>query len=406
MFHIRLLAFLFLLPLSHCFSQNEKVEQMYDVLRSANRAYFDESKNINYLKPLSILIKNQNDFRDIDPYDYQDYIDFLNTAYSYVHATDSITDTTDRILISDKAGISDPVSYIIDKIGDTSVLMLNEAHNAPEHRLFAQSLLKPLRDKGFDYLAIETLYWSDTLINQRKYPISTSGYYSREPYFSNFIRTAIKEGFTIVPYEQETGTGDINERETNQANNLINIITKNPSAKIFVYAGYSHIKKKSDDEDIKWMAERFKDSTGINPITIDQITFKASSNDGLPVLIDLQANNDSLTYPYKDNYDMAILNYGESKQLHQKLDKKDYEVHFENNDKNEFPLILQAYITSEYAESGNRAVPFDQKLITNKKDGITLFLEPNEKYLLIIKDSDNNKLVEKEVQANKKAFKI
>lgn len=407
----RLKYFLLLILSSTLYShtQNEKINQIYDVIDAANRSYLDQNKNIDYLTPLNIIIQNKRLLKDVKDPSTQTYMEFLNTAYSYVHFDDSIIDTQDRIKPSETVEVFDPIPFLTKEIGDKRVVMLNEAHSTPGHRLFAESMLKTLKEKGFKYLAVETLSWSDTLINQRGYPISTTGYYSREPYFANFLRTAIKEGFTIIPYDQQAHqvkTRDINERETNQANNLISAINENPTDKIFVYAGYAHIQKKSEIQDIKWMAERFKDSTGIDPFTIDQTKFTSSKEEKLG-LINLNANNDSITDDFKGTYDVAIVNSQKEAFQHLNLGKQEIKIQLSKNHlDNNILLILQAYIIEEYKEFGNRAIPFDQKLLLNEEKSTSLYLMPYESYFLIIKDEGNHIILKKEVKANGEVVKL
>lgn len=407
---LRFIYSLILFSTFYSYAQNEKIEQIYDILDYANRSYLDQSKNIDYLTPLNILIKNKSILNDIKDPSTNSYMEFLNAAYSYVHYKDSIVSTERRIEISKTTEVFDPVSFLDNVIGDKRIVMLNEAHSIPGHRLFAESLLKILKEKGFDYLAVETLSWSDTSINQRGYPISTTGYYSREPYFANFLRTAIKAGFTIVPYEQQehqVNSRDINERETNQANNLIRVINENPTAKIFVYAGYGHIQKESKIEGIKWMAERFKDSANIELFTIDQTKFITNNKKNQLGLINLNASKDSITNTFKNTYDVAILNSENSEVQNQNSEKQEVKIqlskdHLDSSN----PLILQAYIIEEYNEFGNRAIPFDQKLIINGMENISLYLMPNESYFLVIKDEGSQIILKKEVKANGEVVKF
>lgn len=406
---LRNIFFLFTFSAICSYAQNDKIEQIYNIIDSANRSYLDQNKNIDYLTPLNILITNKSLLNYAKDPSTQSYMEFLNTAYSYVHFNDSIIDTHQRVEIPKSIDVFDPIPFLAKEIGNKRVVMLNEAHSIPGHRLFAESMLKTLKEKGFEYLAVEALSWSDTLINQRGYPISTTGYYSREPYFANFLRTAIKEGFTIIPYEQQAHqvkTRGINERETNQANNLIRVINKNHTTKIFVYAGYAHIQKKSEIEDIKWMAERFKDSTGIDPFTIDQTKFTTSKKDKLG-LINLNASKDSITEVFKNTYDVAIVNSQKENYQHLNLGKREVEIHLSNNYSNKKnPLILQAYLVKEYKEFGNRAIPFDQKLLIGEVESTALYLMPNESYLFIIKDEGNHIILKKEIKVNGEVVKL
>ena len=164
----------------------------------------------------------------------------------------------------------------------TPVVMLNENHWYPKHRKFAIKLLKPLKDQGFTHLALEALYENeDSVINAgRPYPIFPSGYYTREPYFGYLVRKAKELGYTIVGYENYND--DIN-RELGQAQNLKDILGKDPQTKIFVYAGLAHIIEEETDRG-KRMAAHFKEITNIDPLTINQVDVVSDIKDSLVMM--------------------------------------------------------------------------------------------------------------------------
>ncbi|MGB1243339.1 MAG: hypothetical protein ACPG49_12500, partial [Chitinophagales bacterium] len=75
------------------------------------------------------------------------------------------------------------------------------------------------------------------------------------------------------------GRNSKKEREIGQAINIKKILDKDPQAKIFVHAGFGHIKE--DTTLSNWgkaMAGRFKEFTGINPLTIDQVDLSERSH--------------------------------------------------------------------------------------------------------------------------------
>ncbi len=161
------------------------------------------------------------------------------------------------------------------------VIMINELHHVPMHRAFAARMLPILYKKGFRYLAVEAVAETDTQLNERGYPIYDTGGYTDEPIFGDMLRTALKLGFKIVPYEHRTQIKCVppadnpyfcqNERERGQAQNIYErILREQPAAKIFVYAGGGHIQE-SRDQHFSPMATHFKDISGVNPFTVDQI---------------------------------------------------------------------------------------------------------------------------------------
>lgn len=167
----------------------------------------------------------------------------------------------------------DAKEYIIRRAKNEQIVILNEAHHIPIHRVFTSTLLKELYQSGFRYLGAETLSHEDSLLNQRKYPTLASGYYTKEPQYGNLIREALQLGFQLFPYEaatpEEFASGKT--REIAQAHNIEKIIRRDPKAKILIHCGYSHVFETPLESDWeKAMAGRVKEFTGINPFTINQ----------------------------------------------------------------------------------------------------------------------------------------
>jgi hypothetical protein len=168
--------------------------------------------------------------------------------------------------------------YILEKAGKTNLLIINEAHHQPRHRVFTESLLKKLYEEGYRYIGFETLDSKDSLLNTRKYPVETSGYYSNEPSFGNLIRTALRLGYTVFPYEAK-GNGET--RETGEANNIKAFMDKNNNGKYVIHCGFDHAIEDSTHNDWKLaMAGRLKVLTGIDPLTIDQVQLTETSDPG------------------------------------------------------------------------------------------------------------------------------
>ncbi|HEU4670420.1 MAG TPA: hypothetical protein VFR91_06915 [Dyella sp.] len=150
------------------------------------------------------------------------------------------------------------------------VVFFNEAHNIPLTRTLTVAMLPALRQEGFDYLAVETLYDDDTRLAQRGYPTAASGFYINEPIYGEMVRSALKLGFKVVAYESDQpGTPD--ERERGQAHNLYErIFRKDPKARVVVNAGYAHIQKSGRYLGGRSMAQYFQSITGIEPLSIEQ----------------------------------------------------------------------------------------------------------------------------------------
>jgi hypothetical protein len=187
----------------------------------------------------------------------------------------------------------DAVKAILERAARHQVVMINEAHHVARHRAFATLLLEGLREKGFRYFAAETFNHDDMpALAKRGYPTLKTGYYSREPVFGDLIRQAMRLGYVPVAYEHrfdkpparnagaEGVRRQIAEREEGEAKNLKErIFDKDPKAKVVVFVGYSHARKVPQVSEgggkkveTKWMAARFKERTGIDPLTVDQTT--------------------------------------------------------------------------------------------------------------------------------------
>lgn len=169
-----------------------------------------------------------------------------------------------------------PVSaqeYLLKRAKDTEILILNEAHHFPAHRIFARKLLAGLWAQGYRYLGLEALSMVPDF-KQPTYPLSALGYYCNEPMFAHFIREAIRLGFILFPYESSKQG---KERELEQATNIANFLKENTAGKTFIYCGYSHNYECEIPDWEKAMAGRLKELTGLNPLTVDQTSFNGIS---------------------------------------------------------------------------------------------------------------------------------
>lgn len=159
---------------------------------------------------------------------------------------------------------------IADLARNQKAVFFNEAHNVPLTRTLTVELLSRLRAEGFTHFAAETLYETDGDLATRGYPVGKSGFYTMEPICAEMVRTALKLGFKVVPYESEkAGNGDV--RENAQAKNLYQRVFKDdPAARLVVDAGYAHIQENGRYLGGRSMAQHFRKLSGIDPLTIEQ----------------------------------------------------------------------------------------------------------------------------------------
>jgi hypothetical protein len=169
---------------------------------------------------------------------------------------------------------------ILQQAGSNKILIINEAHHKSSHRVFTESLLKELYELGYTNLGVEALSNGehlDAALNKRKYPVQATGYYIKDPSFGNLIRTALKLSYTLFPYEQ-TGRLNGKEREIAQAKNIQNYIEQKPDEKFLIYCGFDHSLEGRHSKWGKAMAERLKEFTGKDPLTINQVKYSERSD--------------------------------------------------------------------------------------------------------------------------------
>lgn len=177
--------------------------------------------------------------------------------------------------LPDAATAQDALEAIVHEARSRQVVILNEAHHIPFHRVFAGKLAHELRKIGFDYLAAEAF-----VPDMPTHPAAVSqdmGFYVSEPMYGAFVRGALRDGWSFVGYDANpdaaTPAEALRLREIGALGNLMTaVFAKNPKAKVFIYVGYGHAMKQreADAEGWKSIATLLRESLGIDPLTIDQ----------------------------------------------------------------------------------------------------------------------------------------
>lgn len=307
---------------------------------------------------------------------------------------------------------------IVELARDQQIVILNEAHDCPQHRAFGLLLAFKLRKIGFDFMAMETLVGPSREAGRVEfdYPTLDTGYYSGEPVFGDFVRQTAQLGYQMIAYEispsqrtvnaQENPIESIREREDAQSNNLIeHVINKHPDAKIFIYVGYSHATEDwqtmENGSQLGWMAAQIKRKTGIDPLTIDQVggSYNPKGNQIDPVF-QLVESSKSIQSPIllrdkvgawlsSDSYyrktDLTVFHPiqalidGRPNWLRMSGYRRPFVI--SNEDYFVEPTTLvQAFLSEE----GEGAIPMDQ-LLLDSADGTSTFLLPKGKYRIEIR---------------------
>lgn len=368
------------------------------LLRQLYAELLNKAGELNYLKPLFTLRENKTSLRNL----YDLYIQVLAEYASYVRHRRweaSFRFPQNQQEPPSPFSLREALPIILRQVASRQVVMINEAHTKPQHRLFAESLLAPLYQAGFRILAIEALSWGDLLINQRKYPLGISGTYTKEPYFANLIRKALALGFSLVSYEQKTLAPSIQERERQQAEHLAHHLKENPATKLLVFAGHLHIAKTEDKTTgAKTMATLFREITGIDPFVIEQTILQ--SRRGIPgVSVFWDKDAPWLPEKFRTTYDlMLVYPLNPFSGLHKALGKKKTTISWNSQIARRVKnKLLQVFRYHEYRAEENRAIPVEQKILLAQVSKTTLYLAPGADYFICIKDTDNSVLASQKI---------
>lgn len=290
----------------------------------------------------------------------------------------------------------DALPYVKSKIKNEQIVIINEAHHHPLSRIFTLQLLEVLYNEGFRYFGIETLDERDTSLNDRKYPNSDSGYYSKEPQYGELIREALRIGFQLFAYEKiEEGL----DREVEQAKIIQKMIDKDPLGKFLIHCGFTHAAEGLVPGWGKAMAGRLNEFSGINPLTINQSDFTESENkpfedplyqnlDPINTSVYLDSMGESYKYELAPHYFDIMIFHARTKMKNNRPDwvfhsgKKPVEVNLSDLDI-ELPALVMAFYPDE---DYTKAVPADIQEVSNPGDSIYLALKPG-KYNVIFQNA-------------------
>lgn len=363
----------------------EKLPSVFDII--------DSNKSSNQ------FLKGLTEFNNFPSYTKQEkwnklqmqltYASFLgqNTIYDELIQQWNPNKTNDTIasVIKSQAteGLEKVKREILEKAKNEKLVMFNENHFYPNHRILLTKLLPELKKSGFRYFALETLdEKQDSILNQGGKLDMETGFYTREQYFAELIRTAQSLGFQFVAYENYD---KLKDREMGQANNLYNsTFTKDSDAKVIVLAGISHITEQPDANGKKWMAQLFKEKYNIDPLTFSQTHLNANRKATESVAL---LKNGSLNKKYEAT-DYNIIN---------NLNFKDGKGNFSYKNSNYKPVQFTLYYENEFKKPNDylKKVPFRCALL-DKNESFSTTL-PNEKIRMIVFDEEGKVLENKTV---------
>ncbi|MCZ2101838.1 MAG: hypothetical protein LC107_09910 [Chitinophagales bacterium] len=294
--------------------------------------------------------------------------------------------------------------YIIKQSKNAQIVIINEAHHMPKHRIFTKSLLKELYANGYRYLGLEALF--DSTINVRKYPIIESGYYTKEPEFGNLLSEALDIGFTLFGYEVSSNKNG-KEREIEQAQNIQKFIESVPAGKVLIHCGFAHAYENDYPAWEKAMAGRLKEYMKIDPLTIDQTMFLERSNsENNHLFIELNNTNEPIVLINENEQvfngninqtDIVVIHppttYVNNRPNWLIDGKKGYTIP-PSKIKNNESLIILAYRMNEFDNDG---IPADIIEITDNHIPNELYLTKGS-YTIVIKNKKYNIIDKYEIE--------
>jgi hypothetical protein len=406
------------------YTDNRKANK-FDSLQKylTNRLGFE----LNYLYPLYQAIGWEDKFKKLlgEKRFYDNFSQLLSFTGDYAMASEYVTKGFDRLSDTTVKHIANEISqlkniqYASAKDAITSnaqyykVIMINEAHAKPVHRAFTYSLLEDLYKAGYHYLAMETFnnYPNRCLDSLNVF----TGYYTNEPIGGELVRKALQTGYTLVSYEDTAGGHNSSQRDSVQAENIYSILKKDPSAKILVHAGYSHICEEKI-ANYSPMGYWFKRISGIDPFTVEQTTMTQGSDyEYARLYYEFFTDKFSITVPsvifqnkrpfnpmLEMGFDLHIIHppsvYQNNRPSWISLNGDRQPVLIQPTEKKLF--LVQAYYQNEYKEElPDVFIPADQTYITNKEGYYCLWLRKG-KYKIVLRDIGYKILSVKDKEVN------
>ncbi|MBK7805900.1 MAG: hypothetical protein IPJ51_06325 [Saprospiraceae bacterium] len=191
---------------------------------------------------------NKNNPDTIDAYinEFQRF-GFYKNAFALINKLDhsSIYGDLDSFQLPQNLSIIPATDFLAKNAEKYDIIMLNENHYLPQHRVFAHSLLETLKKNGYKYLALEAVYYDQEI------PILTEeginhdlGYYTKEVFYSNFIKCAVESGFEVFGYEpnynsDKYGEIEVKVRDYDMCKNILSKWNVE-NGKLLIFCGFGH----------------------------------------------------------------------------------------------------------------------------------------------------------------------
>ncbi len=289
------------------------------------------------------------------------------------------------------------------------VVIINESHDQPLHRIFVSSLLRNLYDQGYHYLAIEALN-NDSSLNQKNKPIISDGYYTTEPRFSNMLKEAADIGYHFVAYDVFNKNREYNAALTIKEKTF----DQDSTAKILVYCGFSHVDENLTSDSTMRLAGWLKKITKFDPLTIDQECLtEHSSRDYEKTSYSFLNVTSSSIFINKNDSTQTFIPFDRDTQcdlyvyhprttymdkrptwLSESVEWKEYFLP-QANIRIKYPLLILAYSINEQIDTN---IPTDAMELKNKNELKPLILKTGKYKILLRNNFEEEQIIEIEIK--------
>jgi hypothetical protein len=155
--------------------------------------------------------------------------------------------------------------------------MMNEAHDAITRcvrtREIGVRLLPTAHAEGVRHMAMEALPQGvDTGSSGTRRLAQWEDGYLAQPEMRRLIEEAEELGWRLFPYETRRYPVEPNDREEDQARNLVRVLTTlPPDTPLLVWCGWGHLyKRRLFESNFRPMAHQFWEISSVEPFCIDQ----------------------------------------------------------------------------------------------------------------------------------------
>jgi len=297
------------------------------------------------------------------------------------------------------------IEHIGSVASDFNVVMVNEAHHLPQHRILTIVLLNKLWDLGYRYLALEALPYDASQFSNAE--VISKGSYIDEPVFRYMLRHANQLGFKLISYDSSSETNASNQgirlREQLAAEKIVEkIFEKDKNAKVIIHVGYDHINEKLKlggilksklNKDILTISQT--DRIEQHDRELEHPTYTAAEQrftmNGPYLLITEKEGKVWSSSP--ESFDLSVfwprVTYIEGRPKWASLERQAVPVDI-GLCRNSFPCIVELFPSTDFD-----LTPSDRMLVRDKTQKVSLFARCEDKYIRALNTATKEAIITK-----------